>query len=205
MQGIKVVKCSEASFDDAVVKSPPALISADWFGTQLVEPVRWWLFLSATRLGFAGLVPGFSEFNSVVPAVEASGKNSFVEGLWKSAALELFLKDDGSNAYAEIHIAPSGKWWLGRFSQIRVQDRQWTPEGVTAIVRPLLYQGSSYPLLILSRSELPVNCSFSQRSRGVVCAMWSNGQNLHYASSFEQQGESPDFHQPAAFLPFDYS
>lgn len=46
-------------------------------------------------------------------------KNSFVEGLWKQDALELFVRDLNSNYYQEFNLSPAGAYWSAVFKDYR--------------------------------------------------------------------------------------
>ena len=54
-----------------------------------------------------------------IPAPVVPG---FVQGLWEHTCFELFVAADGSDAYHEMNLSPSGAWAVFAFSAYRVGE-----------------------------------------------------------------------------------
>lgn len=52
-------------------------------------------------------------------AIPAGTSSVRRDELWKHTCFELFLKDDGANAYTELNFSPNGDWAAYRFERYR--------------------------------------------------------------------------------------
>ena len=130
----------------------------------------------------------------------------FVEGLWKRNVVELFLGNPITGRYLEVHLAPCFAWWSCFFSSVRQREQ---PHG-----RPL-------PLAAIEHRANKGNTQWQATVRldaAVICQMLEvmdvSGLHGNYAavvmpasapaaffSYASLPGQTPDFHQPAAWLP----
>ncbi len=182
---------SSLSFSEAFAL-PSFSLSCDWFGAAITSLIQINLVIDARRLYFGASCTQTAHFSPFETG-------TFHEGLWLADVIELFLKDDFSNAYQEFNLSPCGAWWTATFSQYR--QRLPSPyldfplEIKSSINAQSWFVGAAF-----ERSQIKVPISFGPQSLGSVHAIIGEHPRI-YAGLKPARGE-PDFHQEDSFLPF---
>ena len=123
-------------------------------------------------------------------------KGDFVEGLWESEVLEVFLANSSGTDYVEFNINPSGQWWGAHFSDYRKRQGLLNPDrGEVFREGQAVYL--KYPLKNLSIQAL-------KNSRANVTAVHFVGdQRVEYQSWNWAKQEKPDFHDRKLLARFE--
>ena len=120
----------------------------------------------------------------------ASARESkYCEDLWKGNVLELFIANQGSPAYEEIHHAPDGAWWAQAFSDYRQRadnDRSLTNPGVVTVEIWTQVILMAIPLRVLKTN-------FSDLDRLLINVTCMSDGKYFSAASF--RCDPPDFHR----------
>jgi len=116
----------------------------------------------------------------------------FIEGLWESHVLELFLADSDSDDYLEINLSPSGAWWGAQFSGYRQREALLDESrGEVLVDKNSIYL--KYPVGQLSLESAIDNA----RANVTAINMISDGKQYQSWNWVAQQ--EPDFHDPRLF------
>ncbi|MDF1591202.1 MAG: DOMON-like domain-containing protein [Desulfobacterales bacterium] len=116
--------------------------------------------------------------------------------LWENTCLECFVSAEGSQAYWEFNLSPSGDWNLYRFDDYRrdMREEPAIPELILNMQKEpnLLCLGCMIDLggLGLDRQTLDMGVAAVVRS--------SDGRNTYHAAA--HPGPKPDFHHREAFI-----
>lgn len=166
-----------------LLKLPPSRWTADWSGTP--PPCDLWCVVALTpdALLFGG---GASE----APRCDRSRRaGEFVEGLWASDVVELFVGEAGAEGYLELNLAPTGAFWLCRFARYRERHAAspGTPLWLDAVSS--IREGSWQAAISLPRDTLPP----LDLDRVNACAIREDPRRF-YTMAPPRTAE-PDFHR----------
>jgi len=172
---------------------PMQRLPLNWGAADKAPEVEYVLAIDQSHIYLAGRVTAPAWF------YEDSQPGCFRKGLWERDVLELFLKDDESSAYQEFNLSPAGEWWSCHFEAPRAPS---VHDCSTSKVRTFHLRSQTHwrAVLALPRESLAVKFSAGDASRLNVCACIGR-QPVNYFSAARLPGLTPDFHQPACFLP----
>ena len=130
----------------------------------------------------------------------------FVEGLWKRNVVELFLASPTSGRYLEIHLAPCFAWWSCFFSDIRQREQPHGRPLPLAVIQHRTSRNNSLwqatvqldAPLICRMLDVPGPIALRGNFAAVVMPVTGPASYFSYVT---MPGPTPDFHQPAAWLP----
>ncbi|MDR0498767.1 MAG: hypothetical protein LBH03_03395, partial [Holophagales bacterium] len=88
-------------------------LNQDWYGAEVPGNPKWAFKIDDGLLMFRGVVSA----RPVCMAEDA--ENCFVEGLWESDVVELFLVNPRTGFYIEFNLGPRGAWWFCSFDAPR--------------------------------------------------------------------------------------
>lgn len=165
------------------------IIEFDWFGDKLARPF-WGRFEVKDELAlFRAVVP------YAPPVARLHSQGDFIEGLWNSDVVELFI-GDRQGRYVEFNVSADGAWWFMPFAdyRIRAQDGCDSPQVDVSIVRDdsqwqvrLSFQISSLLTFLSGIDQSHFSAIHYQEGVPV------------YISSRAGRGGEPDFHLSSCF------
>lgn len=148
-----------------------------------------------TRLGDGGLHLRFTLRGELARLrVPPPGPAARRDGLWAHTCFEVFIAAEGSPAYREFNLAPSGAWAIYDFSAYRV--RLADPASLTA---PRIEVHSAATQLTLD-AVLAADClpATAVLQAGLSAVVETRAGALSYWA-IRHPGERPDFHHRDAF------
>jgi hypothetical protein len=191
--------CTVHNFRDSldalkVSKLAKQSMGVDWKGAPLHAPLQWSLASDPRELWV----------NIELPAppnsVSKHNMGDFVEGLWLSDVVELFLlSPDGR--YQEWNISVDGAWWSMCFSTYReAVPHSVEPQGVRVWIERS--QDSWQAVFSVPHSSLgvPLDITTSAHISGII---YQEGVPT-YLSSAGARPSKPDFHDPRHFRPLQF-
>ncbi len=161
-------------------------IKQTWDGNLLpvADQLKLFFSLDAQQLTFKVEAPFYDDVApSVVPG--------FTDKLWGYEVVELFLLG-ASGQYLEIELGPHGHYLIYLLADVRVVSHTVKPLSVSCTITDDSWQGE----ITIATADLPENI-VAVNGYGVH----GQGSNRRYVAVHPVPGESPDFHQPDAFLP----
>lgn len=111
----------------------------------------------------------------------------FVDGLWRHTCFEVFLAREGSPAYREYNLSPSGEWASYAFRKYRLRG-----ECEAQPLRSRLRRGRSLRLDARIKAKGPLRI-------GLSAVIEEKGGALSYWALRHPPG-NPDFHHRRAFV-----
>lgn len=175
---------------DSVVLHP---LDLDWHGVAVPGRPRWALSVKDGVLALQGVV-------SAPPVCIAEDNHGrFVEGLWESDVIELFLLNPQTGFYMEFNLGPRGAWWRCDFDspRNRVTAGPGPLEGVTTRAAPSETAWDS--TLTVSLKSLPQKLAFdASTTKGNIT--FCLGRPQQFVSLANLGGGTPDFHRPDRWI-----
>lgn len=168
--------------------SPSIPLSTDWFGAPLASAIEIHLGLSGDRILFGTHGVG-------IPRCADATPGAFIEGLWESDVVELFLGEPGSTRYQEFNLSPRGAWWTMSFSGYRSRMTTDAMPGVRCyadVVGEAWRAAMEIPLRELTIAWSPDN--------GNVNVTAVHGSPQQFATAANLGGGEPDFHRAERFV-----
>lgn len=131
-----------------------------------------------------------------VPERLAAEDRKVTDGLWKHSCFEAFLGQNtqtgqGSTAYHEINLSPSGNWAAYSFTSYRQGGEDW------ALFNPGILCEQDQEEFML-RATIPLNPESGPRLGLTAVLESSDGDKSYWALS--HASDQPDFHQSSTFL-----
>lgn len=158
---------------------PPASVSA--ITARIISAADNWLQLRFSLEGTAALV---------VPPFAGKGR---ADGLWQTTCFELFVRQPGSDAYAEFNLSPSERWAAYDFSGYRagMTERAMPrdPDGALRRGRNMAIFDAAIPLAALP----PLPWDYA-----LTAVIEETGGRKSYWAVRHPDGPA-DFHHPACF------
>lgn len=197
----------------------PQVLNRTWDAKPSNISQKYILAIDPENIYLIGFWPKDADFDANLKS------GSFGQGLWQRDVLELFIKDDKSEAYQEFNLSPGGAWWTAVFSAPRVESKTDSAFGSLLSESAVSYQLSESDsglrkqiaesglqsselcdtadicsaILEIKRSKLRVKAAFNEGTRINVTACLTTGVERIYLSAAKLRGEKPDFHQPGCF------
>ena len=135
----------------------------------------------------------FAEIQGSPTLPEKNIENTFVEGLWKSDVIELFVREKDSDCYQEFNLAAGGLWWTAGFTSYRKRNVSLgKPNGVQTSFQQL--EHCWHVSLSIPKSELYFAASFSNTTQVNLCAILGTDPRSYYSYA-DLCSSEPDFHR----------
>lgn len=180
-------------------QSPPQFetIAADWFGAAIAAAPAFRLVL----------IPGeaielHARANKHPVSAMDSTAGEFCEGLWQHDCAELFLANPATGHYIEFNIAPNGAWWSCLLESPRLRARienlpldGVVSEGIEGVAR---WETKLHVPLAALPPEIGTDI---HALRGNVTFCLGSAPRQIYVTYADLGTGTPDFHQPARWLP----
>jgi hypothetical protein len=123
----------------------------------------------------------------------------FQSELWQHDVAELFLTSPDGSRYFEFNLAPNGAWWTCEFTapRVRAEAVEIAMPGIATFAE-MGADGAWLAAMAIPAEVLRARLDFGAGSRANV-TMILESPRQRFFSATPLPGETPDFHQPAAF------
>lgn len=164
-------------------------VEVDWFGSAVTQPFRWCLAKDPERLWCSIELPAS-------PGRERRhGPGEYVEGLFKSDVVELFLMGPDGR-YQEWNFSVEGAWWAMSFPRYREADRTSIRPAAPHIE---VITGLSSWRVIAGLPLEALTVQLGGNVRAHVSGIFYGAGAPRYLSSFGAPATKPDFHNAEYF------
>jgi len=127
----------------------------------------------------------------VVPPFAGKGR---ADALWQTTCFEVFLREEGADAYSEFNLSPSERWAAYDFTGYREGMRERPvdrePQGALRLGSSFAIFDAALPLSALPHRDCRMNLTAVIEEQGGVKSYWALAHNA----------DRPDFHDPACFV-----
>lgn len=133
-----------------------------------------------------------ARFNTAPASTVNHEPGKFVEGLWESDVIELFLHTGPQeDRYVEINLGPTGAWWAVQLNGVR-QREHLLPRCVEQVTTEKIESGWAVS------ARLRLDERLAESPIGNVTAI-SGTDSQRFASWVDLKSSKPDFHRPSEF------
>jgi hypothetical protein len=118
----------------------------------------------------------------------------FTDNLWRHTCFEMFIRQDGFDAYHEFNFSPSGEWAAYAFERYR----EAKPASEAALDPQITLSRGAGSLELNARAPLDRLSSGAVLTLGLSAVIEDADGTLSYWA-LEHPADKPDFHHPDAF------
>jgi hypothetical protein len=168
-------------------------LDRDWYGQQVAVPADFALAMDPAKLWFV------AKREQPPNVLLGATPHEFTPELWRCDVAELFIRDNSSDSYLELNLAPNGAWWSAEFDQARQRSSadEIPIQGVETYAEVSASGGwqvaASIPLAYLESA-----LGFGAHS-ALNVAFIVDSPHSSFMSKAKLPGSQPDFHQPDYF------
>lgn len=127
----------------------------------------------------------------VIPPFSGRGR---ADNLWQTTCFELFLKPQGSAAYAEFNLSPSERWAAYDFTSYRegMSERDFArePDCALRMGQAVAVFDAALPRAQMFEPPCAIGLAAVLEEQGGVKSYWA----------MTHTRDKPDFHDPACFI-----
>jgi hypothetical protein len=142
--------------------------------------------ITPESLVFGGITASVARYDP------AWSRGAFAEGLWRNDVWELFIKEENSQRYVELNLAPSGAWWACLFTSYRIPDSHTSMLIPNVTIEQRMLPHTWQAMMVFPRNGLPIHTDLDGQPTMNACTI--QGQPRRFYSHAPPSTEQPDFH-----------